>query len=316
MFFRKKESYENNKHNQHNQQQNTDRLYPIIHIVKSLKGYQQDLVQKEVSSLFELNKINHSFDDVVKEAGQFQSELENFEHHFYNISQVSEGFAQVKNNIAQSMKEAQDEMENLKRVSIDLEANFGEMDSIFARLQQDMEKIKQCMEKIESIADQTNILAINASIEAARAGEQGKGFAVVATEVRRLADGIKVLSSDVDLSVKAIQSGTEELSGNIKMSQQSLGEGTGKVQTTFEMFDKVTQAAEGAESVQSEISRVINESQTALRTICGFFGNMNEHYDNVQKHIKTASDLGTTKSAIYEDVDNLLSQIAPIIEEK
>lgn len=312
MFFRKKEK---NQHDTNEQQQTRDKLYPIIHIVKSLKGYQKDLVQKEVTSLFELNSINRSFDEVLTEAGQFQSKLQDFEHNFYNISQASNGFATVKEDISSSVVKAQQEVENLKTISINLEANFGEMGSIFSRLQADMEKIKQCMEKIEMIADQTNILAINASIEAARAGEQGKGFAVVATEVRKLADGIKVLSSDVDASVTMIESGTQELSGNIKTSQQVLGEGTGKVQSTFDMFDKITQAAGKSDSVQLEITKVIEESQTALRIVCGFFDKMNERYDEVQSHIKKASELGTTKSAIFEDVDNLLSQIPPIIEE-
>lgn len=310
MFFKKKES------NQYDEvQKTTDKLYPIIHIVKSLKGYQQDLVQKEVTSLFELNMINHSFDEVLTDAGQFQSKLQDFEHNFYNISQASNGFATVKEEISSSVVQAQQEVENLKTVSMNLETNFGEMGSIFSRLQEDMEKIKQCMEKIELIADQTNILAINASIEAARAGEQGKGFAVVATEVRKLADGIKVLSSDVDASVKMIETGTHELSDNIKTSQQALEDGTGKVQSTFDTFDKITQAAEGADSVQSDIAKVIDESQTALRIMCEFFDKMNESYDEVKKHIQKASELGTTKSAIFEDVDNLLSQIPPIIEE-
>lgn len=314
MFFKKKQTKQQHHHH-HEQQQTTDKLYPIVHIVKSLKGYQQDLVQKEVSSLFELNMINRSFDEVLKEAGQFQSKLQDFEHSFYSINQASGGFASVKEDISNSVVQAKNEVENLKGISVSLAANFGEMGTIFTRLQEDMEKIKQCMEKIELIADQTNILAINASIEAARAGEQGKGFAVVATEVRTLADGIKVLSSDVDASVKMIENGTNELSNNIKTSQQTLGEGAGKVESTSEMFDKIIEAADGAETVQSEIAKVIDESQTALRTVCGFFDNVNERYDEVQRHIKKASELGTTKSAIFEDVDNILSQIPPIIEQ-
>lgn len=313
MFLKRKQKIDNSDIEQ--KQQVGKKSYPILHIIKSLQNYQRDLVQKEVSSLFELNKVSHSFDEVLEEAEQFQTKLQNFEQNFYRISQASDGFISVKGDISNSVVEAEGEVENLKNISISLEKNFGEMDTIFNRLQQDMEKIKQCMEKIESIADQTNILAINASIEAARAGEQGKGFAVVATEVRKLADGIKTLATDVDTSVKAVENGTKELNENIKTSQQTLADGTGKVQKTYETFDKITQAAEGAASVQSDISTVIEESQTALTTVCSFFDKINERYQEVQQHIKTASNLGTTKSAIFEDVDNLLSQIPPIVED-
>ena len=53
--------------------------YPILHIIKSLQDYQKDLVQKEVSSLFELNMVSRSFDEVLEEAGQFQTKLQNFD---------------------------------------------------------------------------------------------------------------------------------------------------------------------------------------------------------------------------------------------
>lgn len=32
-------------------------------------------------------------------------------------------------------------------------------------------------------------------------------------------------------------------------------------------------------------------------------------------HINRASKLGTTKSAMFEDVDNMLSQVPPIVKE-
>ena len=171
------------------------------------------------------------------------------------------------------------------------------------------------MEKIESIADQTNILAINASIEAARAGEHGKGFAVVATEVRTLADGIKKLATEVDASVKALETGTEGLNGSIKTSQESIGAGTFKIERIYELFHKIIDASEGATSVQTEIGRVMDDSHNDLRIVCGFFDKINERYQEVKQHINTASKLGTTKSSLFEDFDNMISQIPHIIED-
>ena len=196
-----------------------------------------------------------------------------------------------------------------------METHFGEMGSTFSDLQRDMEKIKQCMSKIISIADQTNILAINASIEAARAGEQGKGFAVVATEVKKLADEIKGLVAEVDSSVKAVEHGTDRLNDSIVTSQQTLGESVEKVRETSEMFDRIIKAADGAAFVQSEISGVIEKSQTSLSAVRSFFERIKDRYQEVMKHIERASTLGTTKSAMFEDIDNMISQIPPIVEE-
>ena len=290
-------------------------LYPLIHVTNSLKDYQQELAKKEVDSLRELGLISSSFNSVLGETENFQSRLEDFGNHFASISQVSDEFTTVKTEISESVLQAQTEVEDLKNVSQQVETHFGEMGSTFSDLQRDMEKIKQCMSKIISIADQTNILAINASIEAARAGEQGKGFAVVATEVKKLADEIKGLVAAVDSSVKAVEHGTDRLNDSIVTSQQTLGESVEKVRETSEMFDRIIKAADGAAFVQSEISGVIEKSQTSLSAVRSFFERIKDRYQEVMKHIERASTLGTTKSAMFEDIDNMISQIPPIVEE-
>jgi len=290
-------------------------LYPLIHVTNSLKDYQQELAKKEEDSLRELGLISSSFNSVLGETENFQSRLEDFGNHFASISQVSDEFTTVKTEISESVLQAQTEVEDLKNVSQQVETHFGEMGSTFSDLQRDMEKIKQCMSKIISIADQTNILAINASIEAARAGEQGKGFAVVATEVKKLADEIKGLVAEVDSSVKAVEHGTDRLNDSIVTSQQTLGESVEKVRETSEMFDRIIKAADGAAFVQSEISGVIEKSQTSLSAVRSFFERIKDRYQEVMKHIERASTLGTTKSAMFEDIDNMISQIPPIVEE-
>ena len=234
---------------------------------------------------------------------------------FMRVNETSEQFVTVRDEIARSVGQAQNEVESLKTSSMEVETHFSEMGSTFTALQESVEQIKQRMSRIVSIADQTNILAINASIEAARAGEKGKGFAVVAVEVKKLADEIKDLASAVDSDIKDVEQGTDRLSERIDVSRQALGKSLDKVQETYEMFDKITEAAEGATSVHTQITDVIGESRTALGTLCGFFDKIKEQYQEVVKHINLTSRLGTTKSAMFEDIDNLMAQIGPIIKE-
>ena len=290
-------------------------LYPILYVTGSLKGYHKELVKNEVDSLNELSMVGSSFGNVLGEVEQFQGKLQDFGQTFFSINQVSGQFAAVKDGINQSVGQVQNEVEGLKSSSLQVKEHFSEMESTFDDFQMAVKKIKECTNKIVSIADQTNILALNATIEAARAGEHGKGFAVVADEVRNLAEEIKSLIAAVDSSINDVEQGTDKLNASINTSEQALDKSIDKMNETYEMFDKITEAAEGAVSVQDEISGVIDESQVALEELCGFFDRTKQQYQKVVYHIDRASRLGTTKSAMFEDIDNMLSQIPPIIEE-
>lgn len=290
-------------------------LNPVLHVMKTLKDYHAELVQREVDSLWELDRIGGSFGHVLSEAESFQGHLQEFGQNFMSIEQVSSEFSQVKESIEQSVVRAQGGVEELKNSSMQVDSYFKAMETTFEDLQVAVEKIKRCMGKIVTIAEQTNLLALNASIEAARAGEQGKGFAVVAVEVKKLADEIKELTGEVDSGVQDVEQGTEHLNANIDASQQALGESLGKVNETYEMFDEITRSAEGATAVHNEISKVIDDSKNALDMLCGFFEQIKNLNQDVVKHISQAGKLGTTKSAMYEDIDNLMAQIPPIIKE-
>ncbi len=294
---------------------NEKSLYPVLYVAASLKDYQKELAKKEVESLSELSMIGSSFAGVLSEADQFQAQLQDFGQSFSSVNQAAGQFARVKADIANTVSGAQDLIEDLKVTSMKVQESYSAMENTYEQLKLAIKDIQRCMEKIVSIADETNILALNASIEAARAGEQGKGFSVVADKVRDLAKEIKELTDDVDVGVRNVEDGTVRLNESIVASQQALGQGFEIVNNTSESFGQITQAAEGAASVQSEISGVIEDSERRLQVICQYFDGIKVQYQQVIRHIEHANNLGTTKSAMFEDIDNMLSQITPIIKD-
>ncbi len=112
-----------------------------------------------------------------------------------------------------------------------------------------------------------------------------------------------------------VEGRANQLSSSISASQDTLGQGIGIVSQTGESFQSITSAAEGAVRVQDEIADVIESSQTELQVICQFFQQIKELHQEVMRHIGNASSLGTTKSAMFEDMDNMISQLPPLVAE-
>lgn len=301
--------------NRNARQSNEKSLYPVLHVADSLKEYRNELAGKEVESLWELGMVGSSFKGVMNKADHFREQLTDFEQTFSEINSVSGQFGQVRNAINDSVSEAQGKVEELRATSVQVKKSYSDMEQTFEQLQCSVEGIERCMKKIISIAEQTNILAINASIEAARAGQFGRGFAVVAINVKELADEIKALAEEVDTGIHEVANGTGELNNSINASQEALNRNIDTVNNTYESFNKITETAENTVSVQEEISGVIDDAHRKLQNIGVFFDDIKQQYRDVVKHIERANNLGTTKSAIFEDMDNMLSQIAPIIRD-
>ena len=289
--------------------------YPLVHVARSLEDYRKQLVAKEVASLHELQEVQVSFDQVIQEGSEMKECLDNFRDHFVQVREISEQFAKVKQNIDDSVEHAQRQVGGLKESSGQVQEHFTEMQSTFTDFQNSVQNIKECMGKIIAIANQTNMLALNASIEAARAGEQGKGFAVVAEQVKKLANEIKDLVNTVDVSIEDVESGTQKLNDSIVLSREALGKSIEEVDATYTVFDQITAAADGARKVQSGIGEAISASEKELAVVSQSFQQTEYQYQKVVDHIAKANELGTTKSTMFGDMSNMLSQVEPVVRD-
>lgn len=288
----------------------------LIYIANSIKTFQKELVHNEVTALTEIHDMGEAVENVIESNTELRNQMDAFNEMFAAVNESAGKFEDVKVNILNSVQNAQDKVAELKSSSNEVRASFDEMTQSYENFKNAVDQISDYMKKIIGIATQTNLLALNASIEAARAGAAGKGFAVVATEVRELADEIKVMISQVNASIDAAGQESERLSANIQNSIAAMDRSIEEVDETNATFDEIIDSANGANAVQEEIADTANTASDELGRIGSSFTDINNKYDALVKQLDKVNSLGTTKSSVFEHIDNLISQIEPIVKDK
>ncbi|MCD6363258.1 MAG: hypothetical protein J7M13_04585 [Synergistetes bacterium] len=102
------------------------------------------------------------------------------------------------------------------------------------------------------VADQTSLLALNPSIEAARAGEAGRGFSVIAQEGRKLAEGTKTYSEEVENTIKRMSQMIKKVVVGVSNMIEALVNEGEVVESSVELFQNILRKVESlSESIQN-----------------------------------------------------------------
>ncbi len=288
---------------------------PVDVVVSSIKTNLKGLAEKEVESLEKLNNIKDSFDDVLKKDLELKDEMELFEKMFEEVNVATKGFDEVRASVKNSVDSAREKVDDIQKSSQKVEEDFDDIQNVFREFSTSVEQITDYMKKITSIANQTNILALNASIEAARAGEQGRGFAVVAEEINHLANEIKALVDNVIKSIEDVNAGGEHIEKSVGVTRSSLQENVENIALAKNKFVEIGEAVDGTARTQEQITNATLTAKKELDTVYESFGKIENQYESVKDHIVEANKLGTTKSIAFENIDNMLSQLKPFLND-
>ncbi|MBR1860777.1 MAG: hypothetical protein IJ796_02795 [Lachnospiraceae bacterium] len=293
-----------------------DNTTSIVYIADSIKECQKKIIKNEVDSLTKIADISDTFGEVIEKNEKLKEEIESFNETFRSVSESASNYEVVKKGIIESVDNAKSKMEELRENSSVVRESFHSIESGFESFRGAVDEISGYMKEIVGIASQTNLLALNASIEAARAGEAGRGFAVVAEEVRKLADQIKVLIDEVNASIANVGNESNRLSQNMSESIGALEKNLTGVDETYATFDEIIESANASDEVQEKIEEASENARGQLSGIGSSIDSINASCDDMLEQLKEVNKYGTTKSGIFENIDNLVMQLEPIAKNK
>lgn len=139
-------------------------------------------------------------------------------------------------------------------------------------LSQNVDAIRDVISAINDISERTNLLAMNAAIEAAHAGKAGLGFAVVAGEIRKLSEGTKANSANIEKTLKSMLDSLADVRKTADEAGSAMKWIGGKVEETRESFQEVAQDMDQLASNSRDVSMSVRQVSDLSKQTKDYFG--------------------------------------------
>ena len=228
-----------------------------------------------------------------------------------SLEETAASIEQITENIKSNNKNVYE----MTTLSDELNASAKDGNSLAIKTSSSMDEINdkvsnitEAIEIIDQIAFQTNILSLNAAVEAATAGEAGKGFAVVAQEVRNLAARSAEAANEIK---KLVEDATEKSSEGKKISSLMIEGYTklnGKITSTKEVIDNVSQASKEQEAGMYQINDAVNSLDKTTQENASTASSIDGLSSNVSSLSNRLMNI-TSKAILDERVKNRVSNI-------
>ncbi|MCA1011648.1 methyl-accepting chemotaxis protein [Halobacillus halophilus] len=196
---------------------------------------------------------------------QFQSQMDSINGMIQSLGEIIETSASTSESVRSLSNDGKEKVDEFNHVFTEIIQVTEQFGSFNEKLLRQMKKVTEALGAIEYISNQTNLLALNASIEAARAGEHGKGFGVVADEIRKLSAQVKDSADTIENVISQVNSSISDQKKSYETETEALNAGKEKAKEMTEIFDQVieniSELHDQSKQVQTHSADVITEKK-------------------------------------------------------